>query len=110
MNINRTIIIPAALAPLARALSVGMSAGGVGMFETPLYTGAEITHYVSSGWIDEAFDVVLSDADALFAACGGAATLEQCQALTGTSEVADCDIESAQATFDRLGVTLGTGA
>ena len=50
-DIARTMIVPAALAPLARALAAGLSPGGVGMFQTGLSpTGAEpATHYVSSG-------------------------------------------------------------
>ena len=105
-NINRTILIPTTLAPLARALAAGLSSGGAGMFEVPLYKDGQITYYVSSGWIDEAFDTVLTDADALFAACGGAATLTQCQALVAQSIVVDCDVECAQATFERLGLLL----
>lgn len=106
MNINRTIIVPDALAPLARALAAGLSSGGVGMFETPLYTGSTLTHYVSSGQIDESFGIVLNDADALFAAGVVAATLAQCQELVNQSIVVDCDVESALDTFARLGVTL----
>lgn len=106
MNINRTILVPETLAPLARALAAGLSAGGAGMFEVPLYKDGQTAYYVSSGWIDEIFDVVLTDADALFSACSGAATLEQCQALVAQSIVVDCDVESAQATFDRLGLTV----
>lgn len=105
-NINRTIIVTAALAPLARALAAAQSPGGVGMFETPVYTGANLTHYVSSGLIDERFGALLGDADLLFAAAGGAATLSQCQALVSTSVVVDCDVEGAHATLDRMGVTI----
>lgn len=59
MNVNRTILIPAALAPLARILAAGLSQGGVGMFETPLYQNGQIIYYVSSGQIDTIFDVIL---------------------------------------------------
>lgn len=105
-NINRTILVPATLAPLARALAAGLSAGGTGMFEVPLCKAGQITYYVSSGWIDEGFGMALTDADALFSACGGAATLAQCQALVAQSIVVDCDVESAQATMDKLGLTV----
>lgn len=130
MNINRTIIIPAMLTPLARALAEAQSAGGVGMFATPLYTGANITHYISSGWIDEAFDALLplhsiqvtktgtvvtppsqavkdASANLLFNAGKGMATLAQCQALVETSIVINCDVEGAQATVARMGLTFG---
>lgn len=130
MNINRTIIIPAAFAPLARALSAGMTSGGAGMFETPLYTGAVLTHYISSGLIDEAYDAMLplhtveiteagtvvtpptpeaksAAASAIFNAADGLVTLAQCEALVGASIVIDCDVESAQATIARLGLTIG---
>lgn len=106
MNVNRTIIVTAANAPLARTLASTLAAGGVNMFETPLYTGAIITHYVSSGWINSDYDLMLTDADALFAACEGAATLLQCQTLVSTSIVIDCDTEGAYDTFARLGLTI----
>lgn len=76
------------------------------MFETPLYTNGIITHYVSSGWINSDYDIMLTDANALFAACGGAATLAQCQNLVSTSTVVNCDSEGAYATFARLGLTI----
>ena len=111
MNINRTIIVPAAHAQLARDIAVNLNWAGVGMFETPLYTGAIMTHYVSSGWIDAAFGVVLIDVNALYAACQSVqvlsyVTLAQCQELIAQSIVVDCDLESAQETFARLGMTL----
>lgn len=59
MNVNRTILIPAALAPLARTVAAGLSTGGVGMFETPLYQNGQIIYYVSSGQIDAGFDTIL---------------------------------------------------
>lgn len=106
MNVNRTIIVTSANAPLARTLGTTLTPGGVNMFETPLYTGAIITHYVSSGWINSDYDVMLTDANALFNACGGVATLLQCQTLVNTSTVVDCDSESAYDTFARLGLTI----
>ena len=35
-DVFRTLIVPAALAPLARALGAGLSPAGVGMFVVPL--------------------------------------------------------------------------
>lgn len=122
-DINRTMIVPAALAPLARALAAGLSPGGVGMFTTGLSpTGAEpATHYVSSGLISGAFGGVMQSASALRAAViakGGTVTLAQCQALVSQSDVSggvQIDAEGREYTetphqaFERLGVKLVTG-
>lgn len=98
------------------------------MFATPLYTGAVLTHYISSGWIDEAYDAMLplhevqvtevgtvvipptqavkdAAANLLFEAGQGLVTLAQCQALVETSIVIDCDVEGAQATVARMGLS-----
>lgn len=105
MTINRTIIVTAANAPLARALAAALSAGGAGMFESALPPeAANPTHFISSGQIDSAFDIVLNDANALFQAAQGMATLAECQNLIDTSVVVDCDIESASDTCARLGL------
>lgn len=50
MDTFRTLIISAAVAPQVRALADTWP-GGQGMFVTPLYTGAAVTHYLSSGMI-----------------------------------------------------------
>lgn len=117
-NINRTILVTPQLAPLARALSAGLSSGGVGMFESSRNLNGVLAYYVSSGWIDSAFGDLLplegSDQatkdiarDKLFTAANGAATFEQCQALVDTSIVVDCDVESSEGTYARLGLTIG---
>lgn len=116
-NINRTILITPQLAPLARALAAGLSYGGAGMFEASRNLNGSLAYYVSSGLIDATFgdllplegsDQATKDAarDKLFTAANGAATLEQCQALVDTSIVVDCDVESAEGTYARLGLTL----
>lgn len=103
--INRTIIVTAANAPLARTLAAALSSGGVGMFESALPPeSASPTHFISSGQIDAAFDIVLKDANALFQAAQGIATLAECQNLIDTSVVVDCDVESAGETCARLGL------
>jgi len=57
--VNRCMIVPAAYAPLARALCAGMTPGdsGSGMFAAGLSaTGnAPATHYISSGMIYDTF-------------------------------------------------------
>ncbi|MFA6064052.1 MAG: hypothetical protein WC736_15795 [Gallionella sp.] len=114
MTINRTVIVTAANAPLARALAAGLSAGGVGMLESPLPPdSSNPTHYISSGQIDAAFDAMLplegsSQAvkdiavNAMFITAGGLATLAECKDLIDTSIVVDCDVESAADTCARL--------
>ena len=123
-DIHRTMVIPAALAPLARALAAGLSPGGVGMFVTGLSpTGAEpATHYVSSGLINPAFGGVMKDAAKLRAAViakGGTVTLAKCQALVSQSDVSggvqiDAEgreyAETAFEAFARLGLQLVQGA
>lgn len=124
-DIARTMIVPAALAPLARALAAGLSPGGVGMWRTGLSpTGAEpATHYVSSGLINPAFGGVLADASVLHAACvakGATVTLAQCQALVAGSDVSGGDVrvdddgreyvETPFQAFERLGLKMVQGA
>ena len=123
-DIHRTMIVPAALAPLARALAAGLSPGGVGMFTTGLSpTGAEpATHYVSSGLINPAFGGVIQSAAALRAAViakGGTVTLAKCQALVAGSDVSGGDVridsegreyvETPFQAFERLGLKLVQG-
>lgn len=122
-DIARTMIVPAALAPLARALAAGLSPGGAGMFQTGLSpTGAEpATHYVSSGLINPALGGVMKDAAMLRAAVvakGGKVTLAQCQALVSQSDVSGGVLideegreytETPQQAFARLGLKLVTG-
>lgn len=114
-DIMRTMIIPAALAPLARALAAELSPGGVGMFTTGLSpTGEEpATHYVSSGLINGEFDGVMQDANALHAACvakEAPVTLAQCQALVAGSDVSGADGETPWDAFERLGLKLVRGS
>lgn len=116
MNVLRTILIPAGLAPLARALAAGLSPAGEGMFVRGLAPSneSEPTYYVSSGPIGEDFAELITDADKLHAACGGQATLSDCQALVSQSVVSDGfhEIDGEQvaedpfALFARLGLVL----
>lgn len=122
-DIRRTMVVPAALAPLARALAAGLSPGGVGMFTTGLSpTGTEpATHYVSSGLINPAFGGVMQSASALHAACvakGANVTLAQCQALVSQSDVSGGPqiddegreyVETAWQAFERMGVKSVAG-
>jgi hypothetical protein len=107
-DVERTLIVTAANAPLARALAVGLSPGGAGMFNTALSpTGAApATHYVSAGWIDADIAALLGDAAALHAACvaaGAGVSLAQCESLVTQSDVS---AENPHSVFDRLGLAL----
>jgi len=52
-----TLIIVASDAPLARAIAASFGSGGVGMWTTPLSADGTdpATHFISSGYIPEAF-------------------------------------------------------
>ena len=112
-DVFRTMVVPAALTPLARALASGISPiGGTFMFEAGLQPvgGGEITHYCSTGFIGPEFAEYIADADALYAACVAAeapVTLAQCQALVEQSDVSE---EPPFVAFDRLGLVLLTEA
>lgn len=106
--VHRTLIVPASLTPLARALAAGLSPGGVGMFTTALDGATPNEAYISTGWIDEDIASLLTDANALHAACvaaGANVTLAQCQALVSQSDVSD---DHPLVAMQRLGYTLHT--
>lgn len=109
MNTFQTLIVTAALTPLARALAAGLSpTGGAGMFATGLSSNGEepASHFVSSGHIDNKIAELLTDAEALHAACVAAeasVTLTQCEALVSTSDVSD---EDPFVAFERLNLQL----
>ena len=101
----RTMIVPAAYAPLARSLAAGIAGeSGAGMWQSPLSaTGdAPATHYLSTGQIRESFAAMLTDADAIYAACqamGAPVTLQQ---ITGMVNASDISEESWQEACARL--------
>lgn len=123
-NTLRTILIPAALAPLARALAAGLSAAGAGMFVRAMGKTADgpATFYVSSGLIGEDFATLIADADLLHAAClkaGAQVSLAQCQLLVSQSVVSDGYFEGLDgqqvaedpfALFTRLGLVFSERA
>ena len=65
----RTILVPAAIAETARQLAAHWP-GGEGMFLVPVYTGSELTHYISTGYIDAAVAEMLDDPTAFAEATG----------------------------------------
>lgn len=90
----RTMIVPAALVPLARALAACLSPAGTGMFEVGCSAdgSAPATHYISTGMIQVQFAEAISDASALHAAClgaGASVSSSQCQALVSASDVSN---------------------
>ena len=110
--VQRTIIVPIALVPLAQALSAGIAGqAGAGMYITGLAStsAGPATYGVSSGCIEEQYAGLLTDANAMYAACqaaGAPVTLAQCQALVSQSDVSDLDIENPWSAFARLGLVL----
>ena len=110
--VNRTMILPSTLAPLARSLASALAGDAAAdMWTVGLSpTGEEpATHYVSSGAVGAEFEAALTDADVLFAACQAAeasVTLEQCQQLVDGADVSDLDSEDAFDAFARLGLRL----
>ena len=108
--VKLTMIVPAALTPLARGLAAALSPAGAGMFTVPcapieadprnrntrpgreavVYAPQAPTHYASSGFIEEEFAALVVDAQAMFAAvqtAGAPVTQEQCEALVSQSIV-----------------------
>jgi len=119
----RTIIIPAATAPAARALAAALDPAGIGMWTTGLSpTGAApATHFISTGMLGTAFvDLLpLQDAEtgetpspgmpeyvaAAAAQAGIDVTPEQVAALFAAADVTTQDPHAAMA---RLGLQMVT--
>lgn len=112
MNIHRCMIVAAAFAPLARALSEGLAGdSGARMFITELAPteAGPATHYISTGQIQEEFALMMADANLVFAACqeaGSPVTLAQVQAMLASSDVSEDEPFSA---MDRLGLVMVGG-
>jgi hypothetical protein len=107
--VDRCMVIPSSLQPLAQGLAAGLAgASGAGMWTTGLSANgqAPASHYVSTGMLDDTFAALLADPDAMFAAAqaaGAAVTLAQCQALVSGSDVSD---EAPFDAFARLRLQL----
>lgn len=56
-----TAIVPAETVETYRAMAAGLHPAGAGMFIIPLYTGEELTHYISTGLIDTEFANLIGD-------------------------------------------------
>lgn len=72
-----TAIVPASAVDDYRSAAATLHPAADGMFTTPLYAGAEIAHYISTGLIDTIFADVVTQPAAFAAAAG--VTLEEAQ-------------------------------
>lgn len=68
--IMATIIIPAETVETYRGVAESLSPSGSGMFQVPLYTGEDNTHYISTGKIWQQFVDLISDPEKFAAAMG----------------------------------------
>lgn len=97
---HRTIICSADVIEQARALAAHFP-GGEGMLVTPLYTGSEVTHYISTGFIEQSVADMLDNPSAFAAAIG--ADPAHVQAIR---DQMDISTDSWQDALARLGLTL----
>ena len=114
--VNRCLIVPAAYAPLARALCDGLAPGGAGagMLATPVsITGAlPATHFIAQGMIEDAFAALLplvsfdaegvpttipGQPETIVELAAGAVTLAQAKALLNAIEVSEQEPFAAMA-------------
>ena len=65
----RTLIVPAEISEKCRTLAARWP-GGIGMFTVPLYTGKNITHYISTGYIKTEVAEILDNPEAFAEATG----------------------------------------
>lgn len=109
--VNRCMIVPAAYAPLVRALCAGMAPGdsGAGMFAAGISaTGnAPASHYISTGLIYDTFADLLpigelpGQPETIVTLAAGMVTLAQVNALLAAVDVTEQDPHEAIA---RLGL------
>lgn len=118
----RTLIIPAATAPVARALAAALDPSGFGMWTTGLSaTGQEpATHFISTGMIGDEFAALLPlQADGVTVSPGMpdyvASAAEQAgipvtaAQVAGLYALADVTEQDPHAAMARLGLQLVTG-
>lgn len=109
MYTRKTIIVPADLAPTARAVAVELAgSAAAGMWEVALSAdGCEpATHYVSAGMVEDTFVAPMTDAALMFELAqqlGAEVTAEQCEALVTAADVSG---EEPFEVFARLGLQL----
>jgi hypothetical protein len=103
-----TLVVTAANAPAARALSEGLSAAGAGMFTAALCKKGSktISHYCSTGYFAEEYIDALVSADALYEKAlekEASVTKTLCTKLIKESDISD---ENPFSVFDRLNLQL----
>ena len=103
-----TLVVTAANAPAARALSEGLSTAGAGMFTAALCNkgGGAISHYCSTGYFADGYIDALASADALYEKAldkKALVTKAICEKLIGESDISD---ENPFSVFDRLNLQL----
>lgn len=85
-----TLIVPAAYAPLARALCAGIAgASGAGMLTTALSADGDepATHYISSGKLWTEFAAMLENPQAIYDQAQGSVPLETIEAMLNASVI-----------------------
>lgn len=105
---HRTLILPAASAPQARAVVDQFGPAAQGMRTTPLSPTGELpaTHYISTGLIDPLFADMLASPEALVAGCealGIAVSILDASVLLAVADVSEEDPHVAMA---RLGLQM----
>ena len=128
-DIFRTLIVPVTTAPFARDIAAALGGpGGAYMWQTPLAPSVDgpATHYVSSGWIPPAWQVMVptqtwaQDADgswtlvestpgdptAVIAGCAAAGLVVDPVALADLYAVADVTAQEPWTAFARLGLLM----
>ena len=120
--VQRCLIVPAAYAPLARALCDGLAPGGsgAGMLATPLSINGALpaTHFIAQGMIEDTFAALLpltafdtegvpaiatGQPETIVALAQGAVTLAQINALLAAIDVTEQDPHTA---MGRLGLKM----
>lgn len=109
MWVHKTLIVPAALRDQCAALCAQLAgSGGARMFAAPLYSGGALSHYLSSGLIEESFADLLLNVDALFSVCQSAGLPITKPELTAILHACDISDGDAQTAITRMGLSLPT--
>lgn len=107
--VHRTLIVPAAMAKQARDLCAALAGPpGSGMFTTALSpTGAEpVTHFISTGQIEDTFAAVLDSPAVMVAACTAAGIVIDLATCTAILSAADISDEPPFDALSRLGLQM----
>jgi len=95
--VHRTLIVPAQLAPMIRGMCIQLAgSAGDNMFTRGLSPNGRdpVTHYISTGMIEDTFGYVLSSPEAMYSACTSAGveiTLEECIYILSSCFISEDD-------------------